>query len=198
MALKQRETTRWIARVGTWIKAAIRFVAEVLESLLNLKEKENLQTKGLKTVDLSVRWGTYLLVNNWITGAHLAIGASMRFAEFSLTEMFLALWAFDFIVAGTFVAIYEVTGKDLSVGKDFRRVADTINKESQIAGLAVMLINIFLAIVWNGPERTITFFRKEIGTIKRLVVVLVVLTATQAFLWATLYYYAFSWVIKHL
>jgi|SRR3989338_4038887 len=198
MALKQRETTRCTARVGTWIRAAVFSAAEVLESFLNFKEEDELRVKGIKTVDFAIRRGMYFAADYWLAGLSLAIGVSMKALGFSLFEMFLALWAFDFAAAGLFVAVYEVTGEDLSLGKDLRRATDTINEKSWLAGLVAMLGVVFLAIVWTGPEKVITFFRKEIGTIRRVMAVLVTLTALQAFIWAALYSFAYDFAVKLL
>ncbi|MCX6787243.1 MAG: hypothetical protein NTY93_01820 [Candidatus Kaiserbacteria bacterium] len=139
MALKQRETTRWIARVGTWIKAVIFFVWDVLKSFLNFKEEDEL------------------------------------------------LWVFDFIVAGSFILVYEKTGEDLSLGSDYRRAIDTIHKKSRIVGYIALAIVIIKAIFWDGPEQVIIFFRKEIRTVPRIIVVLLILTVIQALIWAALY-----------
>ena len=198
MALKQWETTRWIARVGTWIKAAVYFIAEVLESFLNVKEDDKLRVKGIKTVDFVIRRGIYFAADYWLAGLSLAIGVAMKALGFPLLEMFFALWVFDFAAAGLFVVVYEMTGKDLSLGEDFRRAVDTINKRSWLAGLVTTAWVIFLAIVWTGPEKVITFFRKEIGTIRRVIAVLVVLTAIQAFIWALLYSFAYDQIVKLL
>lgn len=196
MALKQRNTTRWIARVGTWIKAAIHFIAEVLESFLNFKEGDGLREKGVKTSDLVARRIVYFAVDYSITIVSVSIGVAMKVLGFSLLAMFGILWIFDFVVAGLFVAIYEMTEKDLSLGVDFRRAVDTMNKKSRPLALLTTLGITFLAIVWTGPEKIITFFRKEIGTIERLIAVLMVLTAIQAFLWAALYSFAYDLVAK--
>ncbi len=193
---KQRKTTRWMARVGTWIRSVVYFIAEVLESFLNFKEEDELRVKGIKTVDFAIRRGIYFAIDQWLFALSITIGVTMKALEFSLTEIFLALWVFDFVAAGFFVAIYEVTGKDLSLGEDFRRATDTINGKSRLAGYVVMLGVTILAIVWTGPEKIITFFRKEIGTIHRIIMVLLTLTAIQALIWAVLYWFGYDLVAK--
>jgi hypothetical protein len=196
MALEQRNETRFIARVGTWIRAAIFFIAEVLESLLNIKEEDALQEKSIKAVDFVLRRGVYFAMDNGLTALSILIGGTMKVFGSSLLEMFLALWLFDFVAAGLFVAIYEVTGKDLSLGEDLRRATDTVNGKSRFAGFVAMLGVIFLAIVWTGPEKIIVFFRKEIGTINQVLAVLVTLTAIQAFIWAVLYWHGYDLAVK--
>lgn len=198
MALKQRDTTRSTARVGTWCKAAISHVADVIESLLNFKEQDELREKEVKTVDFAVRRVLYLIADYWLWVLQAAIALAMRTFSFSLPEIFLGLWLYDFVVAGFFVLIYEVTGKDLSLGEDFRRAVDTIHEKSRVAGILSAIGVIFLAVAWTGPEKVIMFARKEISTASELLAALAVLTAIQAFLWATLYSFAYDFTVKLL
>jgi len=158
MALEQRNTTRWTARVGTWIKAAVWSTAEVLSSFLDFREGDRLQEKSIKTVDLAARRIVYFAVDYGITVLSISIGVTMKALDFSLLSMFGVLWIFDFVVAGLFVVIYETTGKDLALGVDFRRAVDTMDKKSRILGFLTTLGIAFLAIVWTGPEKVITFF----------------------------------------
>lgn len=192
------ETRNVCARAWTWFVAAVVFIAEVLESFLGFKEEDGLREKGIKTADFAVRRAIYLGIDYGLILLSLLIGVTMKALGFSLLGMFIALWIFDFVVAGFFVVIYEVTGKDLSLGEDFRRATDTINGRSRVAGLLTTLGVIFIGIVWTGPEKVITFFRKEIGTTGRLVTVLTTLTAIQAFLYAALYNFAYDLAVRWL
>lgn len=198
MALEQRKTTRWTARVGAWTRAAVYFIAEVLKSFLNFKEEDALRMKGIKTVDFVVRRAVYFGVDYGLATLSLAIGVTSKALGLSLLEMFIVLWVFDFIAAGIFVVIYEVTGKDLSLGEDFRRAVDTINGKSRLAGFMAVAGVTILAIVWTGPEKIVTFFHKEIGTVARIVVILLVLTAIQAFSWAVIYGFGYDLILRLL
>src|SRR3989344_5935575 len=114
MALKQRKTTRWIARVGTWIRAAVFFVAEVLESLLNFKKGDKLLTEAIKTADVTIRQGTYIAADYGLWFVSVGIFTTMKLLGFSFSWIFAAIWMYDFVAAGAFVLFYEKTGKDMS------------------------------------------------------------------------------------
>lgn len=187
MALKQRETTRWIARVGTWIVSAVFFVGEVLKSFLNLKEIDGLLAKSVKTVDATIRQAVYIIADYGLWLISVGIFTTMKILGFSFPWIFSALWVYDFMAAGALIVFYEKTGKDISLGVDFRRATDTIHKKSRLVGYAAMTLIVIRGVFWNGPEKIITFFRKEIGTITRVVITLLILTAIQAFIWAILY-----------
>jgi len=193
MVLKQRKTTRWTARVGTWIGA---FVLETLKSFLNFKEEDGLLTKGKKTANLIIRRVVYFAADYGLAFVSAAIVIAMKALGFSFLLAFSALWIFDFAAAGTFVVFYEKTGKDLSLGEDFRRAVDTIHKKSRIAGWMTTLFIMAQAIYWTGPEQIVIFFRKEIGTIFRVVVVLLFLTAIQAVIWTVLYGFGYDLITR--
>lgn len=196
MVLKQRETTRWTARVGTWVVAAISFLWDVLKSLLNFKEEDELLGKGKKAANLLVRRIVYFVADYYLVGVSAAIVAAMKHLGFAFLWAFVALWVFDFVVAGAFVFFYEKTGKDLSLGVDYRRAIDTAYKKSRITGIIAIVLFIIKAIFWTGPEQVVTFFRKEIRTILRVIIVLLVLTAIQAVIWTMIYGFGYGLVAK--
>ncbi|MFA6408137.1 MAG: hypothetical protein WCW36_01500 [Candidatus Paceibacterota bacterium] len=116
----------------------------------------------------------------------------MEALGFSFFAAFVILWIFDFVTACAFVVFYEKTGQDLSLGEDFRRATDTIHNRSQIAGRLTMLLIMFQAIYWNGPEQIVIFFRKEICTIYRVIGTILGLTAIQAVIWTVLYGFGYN------
>jgi len=204
MALKQWETPRWIARVGTWIAVAISFILEVLKSFLNVKEEDELIAKGKKVANLALRRIAYLITDYYLMLVAAGIVSTMKYLEFAFMWAFVALWVFGIVVAGSFVIFYEKTGEDLSLGSDLRRAADTIHhairSKSRIAGLIaavlVVIVQAILVIAWTGPEKTITFFRREIGTIPRIVIILLILTAIQALIWTPIYGFGYDLAVK--
>lgn len=198
MALGKRSTNRFPERFGSSIKYVALTVAEVIVALLGYEQGDNLQEKGKRTAGWLARVGIYVIADNWINVLHVSLGAALKWWGFSLLEMFGVIWIFDFIVAGAFVLIFELTGRDLSLGIDLRRAADAIHGKSRFLGALVAFWNILLSIIWFGPERVITYYRSEIGTQLRLVALLLSLTAVQALLWASLYSFAYDFVVTHL
>ncbi len=117
--------------------------------------------------------------------AALVIALKALGLQFGL--IFLALWAFDFIVAASFVVLWDRTGVDLTLGEDFRRAANVIHGKSRAAGYLTFSAVVAQATFWSGPEQVVIFFRGEIGSRLRMAIVLIVLTAVQAALWAAIY-----------
>lgn len=198
MALEKQSSTRFSERVSIFVKRATLAAAEVIVSLLGYESSEGTQEKGLKTAGLFTRLGVYLIADNWINILHISVGATLKLLGFNLLAMWAIIWVFDFLVAGAFILVYEMTGKDLSLGVDLRRAADTLARKSRLLGALTAFWNAILSIVWFGPERVVTYYRQELGTRARVLIALIVLTAIQAFLWAALYSCAYNVAAKYL
>lgn len=187
MAFTQRKVTSWSGRVGDWVVAAASFILEVLGSFLNFKKEDGVLAKGKKTANLLVRRVAYLVADYGLTAVSAAIVVAAKTLGASFLETLIAMWVFDFVVAGVFVVFFEKTGEDLSLGVDFRRAVDTIRQKSRVAGYVAVLLVVGQAIFWTGPEKIVTFFRKEIRTVPRVVALLLLLTAIQSLIWTFLY-----------
>jgi hypothetical protein len=186
MALNQRKTTRW-ERVGTWMVEAGSLALAAVKAFLNFSEEDGLVAKGEKTASFAIRRSMYFLADYGLWGLSVAIFTTMKTFGFSLAAIFVTLWAFECLAAGAFVLFYEKTGIDFSLGEDFRRAKDAVRRRSRAAGYMVTLFVIALAVIWTGPEKIIIFFRKEIGSISRVILSICGLTAVQAFVWTVLY-----------
>ena len=195
MALNQRKSTRWMARVGTWIARVASLVIIGLKAALNFKAQDGLMVKGEKTANFALRRGIYLIADYGLWGLSVALFTTMKALGFPLLVIFIALWLFDFLAAGAFVLFYEKTGEDLSLGEDFRRARDAVDQKSRMAGYSVLLLFVVQSIVWTGPEKVITFFRKEIGD-AQVVSVLLALTGIQASIWVVLYNLGYGLVVE--
>lgn len=195
MALNQRKTTRWMARVGTWIASTATLVIIGLKAALNFKAGDGLMMKGEKTANFALRRTIYLIADYGLWAMSVALFMTMKTLGFSLFMIFIALWIFDFLAAGAFILFYEKTGEDLSLGEDFRRARDAVNQKSRVAGYSVLLLFIVQSIVWTGPEKVITFFRKEIED-AQVAYVLLALTGIQASIWAILYNLGYGLVVE--
>lgn len=192
MALEKRETTRFKERVGTWIYTAKMFFADVLGSFLDLKEGDSLQEKRGKAISRTIQRGVYEGLDYGLVALSFAIVGAMKALGFSFVPTFVALWIFDFVVAGAFVVFYEKTGKDLSLGEDFRRAVDTIRHKSKLAGFLTLAAVMLQAVYWSGPEQIVIFFRKEIKTISRIILVLLLLTQIQALVYTAVYGFGYD------
>lgn len=199
MALKSaNQAIRWLQRIGTWVwtsRAAV-FVREVLKSFFDFRTEEGPLANGVRVANTAARFGSYVAIDYGLWFVSIGIYTTAKTIGFSFLWIFIAIWVYDFLVAGAFIVFYKQTGEDLSLGVDFRRAMDTIQEKSRLAGYLAMAPIIVRAIVWTGPEKIVTFFLKEIGTIPRIIAVLLALTAIQALLWTILYELGYGLVME--
>lgn len=178
---------RWKERIGIFFKTATSSIGDVFASFFDFKEGDSFWVKSGKFLDLVIRRGIYFAMDYGLVLLSVALVVAMKSAGIPFSWIFVAMWVFDFVAAGAFVVSYEKTGKDLSLGVDLRRAVDTVRGKSRYAGYVALGIVLIQAVVWTGPEQIVIFFRKEIGTIPRVVLVLLLLTAAQAIIYSALY-----------
>ncbi len=176
------------------IDAAKRFAAktaapfrEVSIAFFNLKKEENTAEKSKKVAGTVARRIAYAIADYWLAILSAMLITTMKAFGYEFLYLFLAMWAFDMIVAGAFLAFWQRTGKDLTLGEDYRRAADVILHKSRLAGMLAIAAVLLQASFWSGPEHIVIFFRKEIRTETRMALSLLVLTAIQAIFWTAIY-----------
>lgn len=181
MALKSANQTPSLL-VRVWL-----LFVQTLESLLNIKTEDGLLEKGKSVSGLLVRFGTYVYLDAFIALGTPAIVIAVKSYGLSFVWAFCGVWVYGFAVAWVFIKSFDSTGVDLSVGTDLRRAQDTLRARSLVASVLAMMILVFKWSFWTGPEQVVIFFRKELNTTFRVVIVLLILTAIQSFFWAGLY-----------
>lgn len=181
--------------------ATLAVPKEVLQAFFDLKECDGANESARKVSLTIARRVAYAVADYWLTFLSAALVIAMKAFGYEFHVIFLALWAFDVIVANTFVAIWQKTGNDLTLGADYRRAIDVVYRKSKLIGTLTLLGVIVKASFWDGPEHIVIFFQKEIMTEARMALALLVLTALQAVLWTAIYslgYESIAELIKYL
>lgn len=192
MALNtENQTPGLLVQVLTWAAAkALRFVLlviETLESLFNIKKEDDFFEKSKNAGGLVARFSTYVYIDTVVAFGTPAIVGATKLFDLSFVWAFVGVWIYGFAIAWMFVQAFDTTGVDLSVGTDLRRAQDTLREGSRIASVLSMAILVFKWSFWTGPEQVVIFFRKELNTTLRVIIVLLLITAIQSFFWAGLY-----------
>ncbi len=188
MAIVERTiTARFTARAASWFKRAWATVVEIASALFSFEEGEYAVSKRDKIVEFVFKRARYYVLDALLTLGSLGVVVVMKEYGFSFLWTFIAVWAYDFLVAAGFVVKYHVSGEDLSLGKDYRRAVDAAAKRSKLLWLTGMLLANVQAVFWTGPEQIVAYYRKELGTFARMYLALVPLSAVQAVFWAVAY-----------
>jgi hypothetical protein len=170
-------------------KIAARFAAlksdavSIWNAFWGVDEKDSTGDAAEKVVDkLELRlW--YAVLDYWTAVLFAALVIWMTSYGFSFGVIFAASWAFDFVVAMYFVIHEQIFKVDMTLGSDYRRAMNEMRDRRKWLWIIVLVAIIAKAVVWDGPEQIVMFFRKELHTWLRVTGVILLLTAFQAWFW---------------
>lgn len=155
-------------------------------------------TKKISIV--GVRRFFYAMADYWTILLCASLVSTMKYWGWPFWQIAIAIWAVDFAFAMFFMVLSEKSGHDITLGESFRRAADVIHSSNQMIGILTFVGLNVKAVIWDGPEQVVIFFKKEIGGMGRMSAILVVLTLVQGIFWAWVYglgYESVTEIIKH-
>jgi len=169
------------------IKKTGGIISAGMKAFAGIEDGDSVGVGAGKVALIAAKRTAYVVADYWLAGLCAGLNIALKVAEVRLLYAFLAMWGVNIFIAAVFLTIYARTGHDISLGEDLRRATDAIHGKSKLAGYLAVFGVIVQAAVWSGPEQVVIFFRKEIGGMPRMVVVMLVLTALQTGVWMYLY-----------
>ncbi|MDO9231120.1 MAG: hypothetical protein Q7U36_01410 [bacterium] len=161
--------------------------SDATKAFFDISRDDDLGAGAKKVAVTTARRIVYIFFDYWFSIACAALVGLLNFWGLSFWKVVFITWVFDFTIAFGFMTISEKSGQDITLGESFRRAAEAIKANSKIMGhFAFVYLNI-KAIIWDGPEQVVIFFKKEIGGTKKMTLILVGLTFIQGFFWAWVY-----------
>jgi len=169
---------------------------EVSDAFLDVEEEDDAREKGKKTAITILKKMFYVAQDYGLAALSVALVVVMKKYGFSyLATVFVLLLVIDLPSSAALVITYERTGKDLTLGRSYRRMADAIYSHSKLAGMFVFAYETTMASFWSGPDLTVMFFRDEFKTRKLLVLALLSINTFHAFLWTAVYQFGYEDII---
>jgi hypothetical protein len=166
------------------------------DAFLDVEEHDNAEEKGKKTFIVIAKRIFYTVMDYGLAALSIALVIAMKNLGFSYLATVAAMWLIiDITSASAFVIIYERTGRDMTLGRSYRRMANVIMAHSKIAGVIVFIYETTLASFWAGPDYTVLFWRDELNTRVRLAIALIAITAAHAFLWTAVYWSSYEDIV---
>ncbi len=169
------------------------------DAFLDIRKDDNAEEKTEKTVAAIAKRVFYTMLDYGLAILSFGLVVAAKNLDFSYLGTVVALWiVIDLPSAVTFVSIYEKTGRDMTLGRSYRRMANVILANSKIAGVIVFIYETTLASFWSGPDYTVLFFRDELKTRFRMIIALLVITMIHALLWTAVYWSGYEDIIELL
>lgn len=169
------------------MKKTCGLLTEGLKAFADIKAGDSVGTGAGKVALIAAKRSAYIFADYWLAALCAALNIALKAVEVRLLYAFIAMWGVNILIAGIFLVIYVRTGHDISLGEDLRRATDAIHQKSRRAGYLAVCGVILQAAFWSGPEQVVIFFRKEIGSIPKMVAAMLFLTALQTGIWMYLY-----------
>ncbi len=165
-------------------------------AFFDIDSSDDIDTRTRKVAVMTMRRAVYIFFDYWLSFLSAALVGALNYWGLAFWNIVLATWLFDFIVAISFVIISEKSGHDITLGESFRRAVDSIRANSRIAGFLLFGYLSVKAIIWDGPEQVVVFFKKELGTMAKMAMMLVILTFFQGIFWTWAYGLGYESVSK--
>jgi len=185
---------KYAALVATFIGLMLLFkgTRDVVKAFFGFHEHEGTGIKVKKIFSLTIGRIFYNVADYWVAILLGTIVIMMSARNCSYNSIILVTWAYDFVFAVIFWAVSEKSGNDYTFGKGYRRAGDKMNEnQNRIVGMTLFVLTVLWvslkAIVWDGPESIVIFFKNELKTTSRVIVALVVLAGIQGIFGAWLY-----------
>lgn len=157
------------------------------KGIADIKDGDSISVGARKLAVIAAKRTVYIFVDYWLAGLCAMLIVGLKVLEVPLFYAYIITWGVSILIAGVFLVIYARTGHDISLGEDLRRATDAIHKKSKCAGYLSLFGVIMQATVWSGPEQIVIFFKKEIGSMPKMVAVMLCLTALQSGVWMYIY-----------
>jgi hypothetical protein len=180
---------RFLKKTGEILSAGMKAFA-------GIQPEDSMGAGAGKVAVIAAKRTVYVMADYWLAGLCAALNILLKAMEIPLIWAFLMMWGVNIVIAGVFIGFWAQTGHDVSLGEDLRRATDAIHEQSKFAGYLAVGGVILQAAVWSGPEQVVIFFRKEIGGMSKMTIVMIFLTALQTSVWMYLYRTGYDTVSK--
>lgn len=167
-------------------------IKEVWNAYIDIEEddsKEDVKEKVENVVSASL---SYFIHDYWMAIAFGALMVALNALHLHFGWIFLAGWVFDIGCALYFVVLDHMTGNDCTLGSNTRRSLDVLKRKNNLAWLVALFGIMSKASVWDGPERVVMIFRKEIHNWLRVGMAISLLAAFQAAFWQALWTWGYE------
>ncbi len=177
------KTTATIAIVGFF---AI-IVPGVISAFFGISKNKTL-TENLKSVIFTLFNGVvYSISDYWLAWMLWGLVAILFKSGLDYWNIVIWVWIYDMVAATAYIIIDSWYNKNITQSRSYRASIDETMTRSRVAGISYIIYVTVRAIVWDGPERIILIFRKELNSPIKRIGTLIGMTLIQALYGAKLY-----------
>jgi hypothetical protein len=158
--------------------------------------EETIREKFARTGSIVARWFAYSIIDYGLMILSISIVVFLKGLGTSFGGILLASWAYAIATAMLLLFICVKSKKDLTLGQEYRRSIGEIFRRSKITGFFSFFVFTLKALIWDGPERMVEYFQRELGTWTKKWIAIMFLSSIQAFFWTSVYSFSYDGIIK--
>jgi hypothetical protein len=164
----------------------------VLKAFFGINDSDTIASRAKKLSKLTIGRTIYAVADYWVAALLGAMIIYMKAYEYSYTAIILATWLYDFVFAVFFWIVSDWSKNDFTFGEAYRRAGNKMSATNNkfvgkiLFAMTALWVS-FKAIIWDGPEAIVIFYKDELKTVSRTIITLIILSGIQALFGAWLY-----------
>lgn len=178
----------WTAKVVGGIMWVGGLIKVALKHFYDIEGDDEAEDVVDKVRELHLMSLLYDIIDYWAAGLCALLVSYLAEYQFSFGSKSAIIWIL-IDVPFALSALYGCfkTGKDLTWGEAHRRAHDGVYAYNHIAGWIYRIVQHVVGTLWDGPEQTAVFYKRELRTKTKMVMLAVALSIPQAVFWAWVY-----------
>jgi hypothetical protein len=165
------------------IQIFINFVA----TFLGVKKRDSVWEIVKKFLNILFYGSAYSATDWYLAGLTASIVASLRYFNKPFWLIFAVLWGMNLAISYLIILFSKKSGRDFTLMERLRKATESLHKESRAMGWIFELLAGFKFIFWDGPDRFVLYFESRLPSKISKILVFVVTSGIQMFIWAWLY-----------
>lgn len=176
-----------VERAGATEKNVFGAVGDTFRAFFAIRENDGAVVGSAKVAAAAIKRTVYVIADYWLAILSAWIVGYLTYRGLGFWKISAVMWAYDLVIAFFFLYTNEKSGHDITLAESFRRAVDELHRHSKLTGTVVLLGVVLRATIWDGPEQVVIFFRKELGSLTRMSLLLILITSGQALFWTWVY-----------
>lgn len=153
-----------------------------------IEEGDNKEEMATKVAETIARGAAYSTIDWLLTALTPVLIGGCKWLGMPDGPISIVVWIYDWVGAKALVSWNDNSAvEDLTLTNAIRRSYEEIKKENKIVAFLFLILLLIKFAVWDGPERAVLFFKKELPSRLDEILILTLFSLFQAVFWTKVY-----------
>lgn len=186
----------WFSKLAAIVAAFLTVLKEAFLVFWGIDKEDEGIEKAEKVAKTTSKGLAYWLSDYALTALSPATVGFLKWLGWSDFPITMAMWFEDLVIAYGIVLFSRHVIEDFTTTEALRSSIEVVWRKSRIAAVLVSAVVLVRFSLWDGPERVVIFFKKELGKRYQEILVLVVFSLIQAIFWTKIYSLGIDGLVK--